>query len=687
MVDDERILTKLEHVRVLAVKKLLLTSVNLEELKNRYRILGNGETQDIQKSLSRLSLNNLIEIVRISHEISQTQIDEVYEEHRYKGKPSFFIYTLHSIGDTVDIETIMHEEWQTEFNNEIQVETDLQKPSAQNIKFLDYEEIIQGVIEIHFSYETIYKYTNTETAEPDHLYELKYSFIWLSLGGNFFVIHSVPEGLKQKLENFVFNKFRVLLVSIVLSEVLVNNLFDRENIRRTSLYNPNPEGNMPERVSISDSQLHQKGILDQYEGYQSPGRVYEEIIEAGTTAILGITNRKGKLWLSKSLKASSLREWSINRIIGIVQELNRLTRTSPHEAIDTLNLGSKKELVGLKKKERELIIALVKRLIFAKSTNQNAVSLEIDYADIIKNLPTQFEIKLGVYCEECGMDSPIHCPVCKTSSTLTFNSETLNISCTCGHRFNAARCTIECQSTHIINTNVLDLVTLLPKYKLQQLILSLFKYMPTQSLTSYENFNLSANVFNYTNTSVNYILNLSDIPSLAHLEDLVIDDATRARILTNLKLLKEKCRPGVTSQDCTACLSQQNIKCIPKIFYFVQGFRPQPHHGQEFGDVSFNVTVSGQNLTFQGIAKSYASKVCTLGSKTGREMLQQFFSGAKDYRVGVIGYITPTVIHAQLREELKYVCKLTGKRMLIWEEEQLLRAIYYAETRFSNIIP
>ncbi|MCL5019282.1 MAG: hypothetical protein M1426_02235, partial [Patescibacteria group bacterium] len=232
---------------------------------------------DISRALTRLSSSQLIEIVRLSPEITQDKIDQLYEEYRYRRKPSFYLYSLVQIRQDVTLEDFFPPEWSRQFTEEMrQDDPEEGTPNSKNITFLDIEKIDDGVIEIHFSFENIYKYISPETEEPDHIYELRYSFIWISFARRFMVIHSVTDTIKKQLERFIQGKLLVRLSPIVLSKRLVDLLFDEERIIRTSLYNPNPDDEMPEKLLISDRRMHQKRILDRFEGYESPGRVYEE---------------------------------------------------------------------------------------------------------------------------------------------------------------------------------------------------------------------------------------------------------------------------------------------------------------------------------------------------------------------------------------------------------------------------
>ncbi|MCL5019281.1 MAG: hypothetical protein M1426_02230 [Patescibacteria group bacterium] len=364
--------------------------------------------------------------------------------------------------------------------------------------------------------------------------------------------------------------------------------------------------------------------------------------------------------------------------MGIINTLNELSRNNPNEAIEALNLSLKDELSGLRASKKVMVISLLKMLVQAKHTYQDSISLSVDFRMLLISLKEEVHVHLQLFCEQCGLISDVYCPECM--ARLSYDMTNHNLSCSCGRLFNPEACMVMCEVGHQANETIDNLLLLLPKNRLHQMVFSLLKYIPGLIYDrNNEHFFITNHSFNYHLNRQNYILTLDDIPGLNYIRTQELDEETWAGVLERLRRLMEKCSRNVTNERCNRCIDISNINCLPKIFYFLDGFRPHPHHGQEFGDVSFIVNVDGINVTFQGIAKSYDEDGFTLASKTGRELIQQFFSGARDPRVGVIGYITPTYIHPQLKEDLKYICRLTQKKFLAWEEDNLVKALYIAE--------
>ena len=110
----------------------------------------------------------------------------------------------------------------------------------------------------------------------------------------------------------------------------------------------------------------------------------------------------------------------------------------------------------------------------------------------------------------------------------------------------------------------------------------------------------------------------------------------------------------------------------------------QPHQGHEFGDVSMLVSLDGQNLTFLGVAKSGREKI-TKASRTGREIIQQVIDSFIDARAEITGIIYPGVIDDQLKQLLYHEAKIHNKRLVVMDNEFMMKLLDYYLTE-NNIL-
>ena len=116
-----------------------------------------------------------------------------------------------------------------------------------------------------------------------------------------------------------------------------------------------------------------------------------------------------------------------------------------------------------------------------------------------------------------------------------------------------------------------------------------------------------------------------------------------------------------------------------KLFIGFGNYRPSPHHGQEFGDVNFEVTYNdGKKYNFVGIVKSRPkSGILNLSDSASREMIQQVLTMSRDKRVNLIGAICPARFHDQLRQELYYIANITNTNIIILDDIFMCKLIVY----------
>ena len=124
-----------------------------------------------------------------------------------------------------------------------------------------------------------------------------------------------------------------------------------------------------------------------------------------------------------------------------------------------------------------------------------------------------------------------------------------------------------------------------------------------------------------------------------------------------------------------------------KLFSTNSTYRPSPHQAGEFGDISFTVTLRESPCELVGIAKSavkakggYKDSL-TLSEAAAREMIQQVLATTHDGRVGIIAAICPMRFHDQLIEELRYIAKLTGKPIVIFDDMFMVKQYIAYENR------
>ena len=165
------------------------------------------------------------------------------------------------------------------------------------------------------------------------------------------------------------------------------------------------------------------------------------------------------------------------------------------------------------------------------------------------------------------------------------------------------------------------------------------------------------------------LANTAEIPELKQVLDIELSKEEYEEIHKNLTKIKEKCRTS-NNDNCNKCLLSHERSCLMKVFATHHSYRPSPHNGDEFGDVSFPVTIDGHTVTLVGVIKSALAKNANLtrSSAPAREMFQQIFSMCQDSRVGLIAAICPSRFQDQFYEDLQYLSKLTQKPVVVLDD-------------------
>ena len=110
--------------------------------------------------------------------------------------------------------------------------------------------------------------------------------------------------------------------------------------------------------------------------------------------------------------------------------------------------------------------------------------------------------------------------------------------------------------------------------------------------------------------------------------------------------------------------------------FMIFGFRPNPHHNNEFGDVNFKVQFMNREHRLVGIAKSKSKEEnITVSSTPGREIIQQVVTMTHDTRADIIAVICPTRLHPQLEAELEHIARHMNKKIVLLQDEFMIKLL------------
>jgi hypothetical protein len=161
--------------------------------------------------------------------------------------------------------------------------------------------------------------------------------------------------------------------------------------------------------------------------------------------------------------------------------------------------------------------------------------------------------------------------------------------------------------------------------------------------------------------------------------------------------MNEKCGCGTCSyKKVEECTENDDMACLPKAFYTIlPKYRPQPHKGMEYGDVSAEVKVGNKAYDLKGIIKKNSEnrprkvvdddkkirKPLLSTSGEGQEIIRQFVEqGMVDARCQIIAVIVPQYIDASFKATLRHLARLAGKKVTFIELDELCELISINQT-------
>lgn len=655
--------TKLDLIRIEGLCKLILNKYDEDDVISKISNITKSIPKDIKAiyKLSRAQLTIMIESSNITNE----EIDECYEEYRYGLKPGFSIFSFKSNKklSTRQVCTKIQEKLKEILNSEDE------QPVIKNIIYNNSENFKEeNLTEYSFYYLKKYSYIN-EKEEPTYIYELKENFAWISVEDSFVAIKNCDERVIRKLRTVISQIYEAELYPIILTKELVKKIFgDRR--KKVSGVNLNANEKEAEKIMISDSKLDEKEELKkQLEPYTTTSETLEINVE-DVINTLGINNSKGKIHLTKNMAATSFRKWSITTIREIIKYVS--SNETEFEIFKAKNIMSNEKWTNYTLEQKKIIEEIIFKIIcFSKNKYRynSIMQIKVEHSKVSK----YFMNKIFIECSECN-DS--YCvPKCHCGSyDIKLTTRGTIICSNCGEE----KSILECEEGHQIyikdltNTNIY----LIPNSQLYREIINFLK----------EEFNIEfKGCFYITNNNMQilektegYLLKTSEIKEFDDVLKTVVDTKEKDELRKCLKNVKEKCLEP-TKEKCNNCEYNKKNMCILKLFTTYEGYRPEPHHGHEFGDINFKVNYKNEELQFVGIAKSSCN--LTRASKEAREMIQQILIATQDsHRIGIIGAICPTKFDTQFERDIEYIAKCTESKIVILDDIFMMRELKYYNT-------
>ena len=237
-----------------------------------------------------------------------------------------------------------------------------EEPKYKDIEYKEMETFDEeNLIEFHFVYSSKYSYIEEKTMEPTFLYEGAECFVWLNITDKFIAIKNSPDKIIDKLREVFLDVYNIpTLTPIKLNNELIKNIFG-DDIKKISGTKANAGADEAEKMSITDMNFKDKPDLQKLmEGREVNNSNRNITIESDNPSdqeilnALGVNSQKGKLYLSKNVKASIFRKWSVDSIKRITEFMSE--HANDFEIFKTNNIPNDTVLKDYKSKNIKEVI-------------------------------------------------------------------------------------------------------------------------------------------------------------------------------------------------------------------------------------------------------------------------------------------------------------------------------------------
>lgn len=617
-----------------------------------------------EKEVDNKDKSKIIDMILSYDILTEDDIEQYVNDYIYGDRVTFTLWTFQTKLQEKDYEIISQLEQYMEEKVTIK--------GYRKLQIISVKEVEQR-IEVLYVYSKEYFYIN-EDGQNDGIWEQHRGCLWIGKAQTYLACISKHEKMTTYIINLIAEKIGNAITQVKPPKTAINKCTDFKAISRIVLQGKDGEKTVVSRAG---------GItLEQEEEIK---RIKEQRIDTSGSFISEITDninvtvkynvRKGSIGIYKHLPASVLFDWSENAINIILNEINEL-RGKPAEEIYK-EVGQEIKWSGVCDSESYCLNWYLTQVINAIDKEEFSVQIPLDKMSVLENENLFIQIP-RIYCSTC--DS-YEVPYCKNCGQELKMDKNIIRKCSCG-----APLKITCSEGH----ETCEIV---------------YWYVPKPNLVSKINYNIRK-VFK--DASLDYSIciveeqlhianNVNGIQSDVEIPFTAIDcfnhepEDIQPRLIEYAVNLKEKCEGTCSYPKVQQCIGNNKMVCLPKVFYSIlPTYTPQPHKGNEYGDVSGPVKAYGKTYELKGIIKKNseniprktmdyeekARKRLLSSSKEGQEIIRQFVEqGVIDARCQLIAVIIPQYIDASFKGTLRHLARLSGKKVTFIELNEIVELI------------
>lgn len=610
----------------------------------------------LQKGITDNEVKNkdkaqLINLLRDRDLIITKEINQLIEEYIYGDRVTFSVWRFSEIDSAIKEKIMLLKGEQILVDN----------GEFRNIRIQNISEL-ENRLELFFVYSKAYNYMN-EDGKLDKVWEQHKGCCWIGLDKEYAAFIVKHEKMIKIFISFLEHRLTktIFLVRPPLSSL--KKIFNKSIMSKIVL-----QGLDGEKTAISRSD----GFTDEQKievervrekRYNSSGSYITPICN-NINATVRYNLKKGNISILKHLSSKELFNWTEKAIEIIFEEIDNL------KGKDVTSLfsenGQELKWPLLNSNEQDQMNWILNQLI--NNINQeNNIFFPEDKRQILNDDNLFIKI-LRPYCEKCNS---YEVPICKECGR-NLSSKLTEKFCSCGSSIQAV-----CQEGH-------------------RLLLNKYFYIPTKKCISFINNNIKKIYPNFDSDYFMAILddelvisfseNHNDVEvQFDEIEEFKISNFEITEELREFaKKLKEKCARSCSYDNIVKCLNNNQQICLPKLFYnIIPNFRPQPHKGEEFGDISGSITINGKQYKMIGIIKKNSSKknqALLSTSSVSQEIIRQFIEqGMIDNRCDLIMVVIPQNIDNSFKGTLRFLASLAHKKIVFAELESVCKLLRKAK--------
>lgn len=424
MTDNETKLLQLQQIPVFALRQAvtgLIDRYNMEKvLHERIQTILGVKSRQLKRLIHRLSREQLTRLINACPEISDAQVQELFEEYRYGASPSFYIFTF----NTRQLKPLVIENFRKTFeyalkSSNARMEEGLPRLRRIELNDLialpDRKEIIEGTYRFQARLDYIDKDQNAVST-----YQTLYGFFWLNTVMGYSIIQARSPEVLWGLVEAVQAGTGVSLHPLVISKQLKNALpfLMRDSFRSGRLYDPNPNSKRFRWLAITDEAPYEKG----YEEYETDypevrSARYRQQVDDEKETSLTIRCDQGAFSLAGKFRASQFRSWCLDRLGKLIEVLNGFHANLP-EFVQTQQLANAPELARFSPEQKELIIKLIFALLTLKQAPElGEQPIDLGALEIASILGEYVRVQVLYECSEpdCDEEDYLTCQDCNST--------------------------------------------------------------------------------------------------------------------------------------------------------------------------------------------------------------------------------------------------------------------------------